>query len=123
MRTSRNSASASRRRHELDVGVGAVGTPDEGTDVRSVVAPAHVFGEAQRHVLHVVGVDQREAVDPDEIARFAQQHPVEARGGGDDGSARIDDRQTVVGMREQQLQVFGIVRSFTRGGRAFVSHA
>ena len=52
-------------------------------------------------MLDVVGVDQRQAVDADELARRVTEHPVEARGRGDDDPARIDDREAVVGVLER----------------------
>ena len=68
-------------------------------------------------MLDVVGVDQRQAVDADELAGLVQQQAVEAGGRGDDGAARVDDREPVVGVGEQQLQVVGIVRVVPRGPR------
>ena len=80
--------------------VRAVGPADPGPDVGAVVATAHVLRQAQRDVLDVVGVDQRQAVDADEIAGPVQEQAVEARGRGDDDAAGVDDREPVVGVVE-----------------------
>ena len=70
------------RGDELDLCVGAVGALETGPDVGSVVLAGQVLGEAQRDVLDVVGVDQPEAVDAEEVAGLAAEEPVEARGRG-----------------------------------------
>ena len=103
--------------------VGPVGATDPGADVGTVVPAADVLGEAQGDVLDVVGVDQRQAVDADELAGLVEQHPVEARSRGHDGPVGVDDGQAVVGSREEELEVVGFVRFFPREDRAVVCHA
>ena len=85
--------------------------------------PPTYSAKAQRDVLDVVGVDQRQAVDADELAGLVAEHAVEARGRGDDDPARIDDREAVVGVVEQQLQVLRVFRVLPARGRRDVCHA
>ena len=70
------------RRDELDLRVGAVRPPQARPDVGPVVLAGQVLGEAQRDVLGVVGVDQREAVHAE------RGRPAGRRGDGRDSASR-----------------------------------
>ena len=50
------------------------------------------------------------------------EHPVETRGRGDDDPARIDDREAVVGVLEQELQVVELPRFVPRADWVRVCH-